>query len=103
MVIGGCTLTPAGAKQERARFEASGRPCARRIEQRILPELEPVPSWQSVRQRALLANGDLEVSYFEWRAAMERMDQAAAHPNTDLSLGFGATTAPITRLSEDDR
>jgi outer membrane protein, heavy metal efflux system len=84
----GCVLTPPGARQERAKIFEAGQAYAERFERRDLPDLERSPSWLSVLHRAFLANGELESTYFEWRAAMERVDQAAGYPNTNLSLGF---------------
>ena len=39
-------------------------------------------------QRAFLANGELEASYFEWKAALARIPQAAAYPNANLAPSF---------------
>ena len=41
--------------------------------------------------RAFLANGDLESAYFDWKAAVDRIDIAAAWPNSRLMLGYSYT------------
>lgn len=58
------------------------------FEKRIVPELPEKPAWQDVLRRAYLANGELEASYFQWAAAVHRIQQAGGYPNTPLSLGF---------------
>jgi len=55
------------------------------VEMRALPKLPQPASWQVVLHRAFLANGDLEASYFEWKAAMARIDIAAAWPTAMYS------------------
>ncbi len=83
----GCVLAPPETEQERQRL-------ARHSEFEVpflIRELPPLPSpasWQDLLRRAFLANGELETAYFEWRAAMARIDQAAAWPNTSLMAGF---------------
>jgi outer membrane protein TolC len=41
-----------------------------------------------VLHRAFLANGDLEASWFEWKAAMQRIDMAGTWPNSNVQIGF---------------
>jgi outer membrane protein TolC len=36
----------------------------------------------------LLANGELESAYFEWKAALARIDQAAVWPNSNVALSY---------------
>jgi outer membrane protein TolC len=88
ILLAGCVLAPRGAKDEKSRVTAAGRPYDAPIEKRTLPELPAQPSWRDVLHRAFLANGDLEASYFEWKAALARIDMNAAYPNTNLALGF---------------
>src|SRR5439155_18110304 len=61
---------------------------ARPVESRALPELPDHPSWRDVLHRAFLANGELEAAYFEWQAAVARINQAAAYPNSNVAVGF---------------
>lgn len=84
----GCSITPSGTEQEQARLAAAGKPYEPKHEERALPELPEAPTWQDVLRRAFLANGDLEAAYFNWKAAVERIDIASAYPNSDVSLGF---------------
>lgn len=44
--------------------------------------------------RAFLANGELESSYFEWKAAFTRIDQVATWPNSNVALSFGYLFSP---------
>lgn len=84
----GCSLAPEGTDAERAKLTDAGKLLDRPIEQRPLPELPGSPTWRDVLRRSFLANGDLEASYFQWKAAMERVDAASAYPNANVSLGF---------------
>jgi len=83
-----CVLAPAGYDGERERVMAAGAPYERPVEERDLPELGVRPTWREILARAFTANGDLEASYFEWRAAVERVEMAAGWPNTDLMPSF---------------
>lgn len=75
-------------------MHAAALPFEPRIEARQLPELPAVVSWQDALSRAFLANGELESSYFEWRAAFARIDQVATWPNTNVALSFGYMFSP---------
>lgn len=86
--IAGCSLAPEGTKQELARLQEAGRSFETPIEQRQVPELPESPTWREVLRRAFLVNGDLEASYFRWKAAAQRIDAASAWPNTNAALGF---------------
>jgi outer membrane protein TolC len=86
---GGCVLSPKEQTQEeKSRLTEAGKPFEQPVEKRELPELSDAPTWQEVLHRAFLANGDLEASYFEWKAAVQRIDIAGAWPNSNLQLGF---------------
>ena len=86
--LSGCALMPSGTKEEQALMEQAGKSYEVPFEQRALPELPASPSWQEVLQRAFLANGDLEASYFEWKAAVQRIEMASAYPNSNLQFGY---------------
>ena len=88
LLLGGCVLAPRGTEQERQRLSAAGGHYEPAAESRILPEVPTPATWQQVLHRAFLANGELEAAYFEWKAALARIDQAGAYPNSNLSLGF---------------
>ncbi len=83
-----CVLAPVGYDDERERAMAAGAPYEKPTEERDLPELGLRPTWREVLERAFAANGDLEAAYFEWRAAVERVEMAAGWPNTDLMPSF---------------
>lgn len=88
LTLAGCSLAPDGAREEREKLEAAGAAYETPVEKRVLPELPEAPTWREVLRRAFLANGDLEAAYFEWSAAVQRIDGASAYPNANLSLGF---------------
>lgn len=91
LVLSGCALTPSGTKEEQARVEEAGKPYEPRFEERVLPELPPAPSWEDVLHRVFLANGDLEAAYFDWKAAVQRIEIASAYPNSNVTLGYSYT------------
>jgi outer membrane protein TolC len=72
-----------------------------RFEDRELPELPPVATWQDVLNRAFLANGELESSYFEWKASLTRIDQAATWPNSNVALSFNYMFSPANMKAWD--
>lgn len=83
-----CVLAPAGYDDERERVDSAGKPYEQPPEKRDLPELDADSTWREVLRRAFLSNGDLEAAYFEWRAALERVEIAAGWPNTSLMPSF---------------
>ena len=92
--LGGCVLAPHGTGDEHSKLNAAAPPFEPRIETREIPDLPAVATWQDVLSRAFLANGELESSYFEWKAAFARIDQAATWPNTNVALSFGYMFSP---------
>jgi outer membrane protein TolC len=94
MGLGGCVLAPQGTRDEQTKLDTASPPFEPKIEGRQLPELPAVATWQDVLSRAFLANGELESSYFEWRAAFARIDQVATWPNTNVALSFGYMFSP---------
>jgi cobalt-zinc-cadmium efflux system outer membrane protein len=87
--LSGCVLAPHGTGDEHAKLNSASPSFEPRIETRQLPELPAVVGWQDALSRAFLANGELESSYFEWKAAFARIDQAATWPNSNVALSFG--------------
>src|SRR5438874_13458247 len=87
-VPAGCVLAPREWDTEKQRAARAAEPYRRPFARRTLPELPAQPTWQEVLRRALLANGDLEAAYHEWSAAVWRVQQAGAYPNSSLSVGF---------------
>ncbi|HWP41147.1 MAG TPA: TolC family protein, partial [Tepidisphaeraceae bacterium] len=88
MLLSGCVLSPRETKAEKNRLKEAGQPYQQPVEKRNLPELSPTPTWRDVLRRAFLANGDLEAAWFEWQAAVHRIDMNATWPNSNLQLGF---------------
>ncbi len=89
LLIQGCVLAPAGTQDERARLAQAGTAYDPVLSARApAPELPDEPGWRDVLQRAFLTNGDLEARYFEWKAALARVDAAAAYPNSNVMLTF---------------
>lgn len=87
LFLPGCVLAPPGTAQEQRRLEQHSQfECP--LEKRDLPPLPSPASWQDVLRQAFLANGELESSYFEWKAALARIDQAASWPNSSLMVGY---------------
>jgi cobalt-zinc-cadmium efflux system outer membrane protein len=87
-IMGGCVLTPEGAKSERDRAARDGASYEKKYEERVLPDIPDEPSWKDVLSRGLQASGDLEAAYFAWRAALEGIDIAGTWPNSDVNVGF---------------
>lgn len=86
--VGGCVLRPHQTADERAKLAAASQPFETPLPGRKLPELPPVVDWRDALSRAFLANGELEAAYFEWKAALVRIDQAAVWPNSNVALTF---------------
>jgi outer membrane protein, heavy metal efflux system len=86
--LAGCVLAPRATRDERLRAARAGEPWSAPRDLRVLPELPAVPTWEDVLRHALVANGDLEAVYHEWRAALARIDVAAGWPDTNLMLGY---------------
>ena len=84
----GCVLAPGGAKREEAALRDGGNLYAQPSRRRPLPDVPPDADWPHLLRRAFLANGELEAAYFEWAAAVARIRQAGAYPNTPLTVGF---------------
>ena len=88
LLAGGCVLAPGERSAEQDRVDRAGKIYESPPTSRPVEPLAADATWQQVLQRALLCNGELESSYFEWQAAMARVQQAGAYPNVDLQLGF---------------
>jgi len=89
-----CVLTPRGTAAERERLAEVAPDYDPPAAERALPELPPQPGWRDLLHHAFLANGDLEAAYFEWKAALARIDVDAGWPNTNLALGYQYAFSP---------
>ncbi len=84
----GCVLSPPGTSEEHSKLAASQGSFETSTADRRLPDL-PVPlEWRDALSRAFLVNGELESAYFEWKAALARVEQAATWPNSNVALTF---------------
>ena len=81
-------IVPKGEPAERTRAEQALGAFAVPVHKRPLPDLATSASLPAVLDYAFNANGDLEAAYREWRAAIERVPQAGALPNTRLDFSF---------------
>jgi outer membrane protein, heavy metal efflux system len=87
-LLSGCVLAPKGTQRERDRLAAAGAPYEAAPEERVVPPLPDEPDWPDLLRHAFLSNGGLEAAYFEWAAALQRLNIAAGYPNTNVSVGF---------------
>lgn len=92
--MSGCVLAPREFAAEKERAAAAGTAFEAPLEQRSIAELPENPTWRDLLQRAFLASGELEAAYFEWKAALERVNVAAGYPNTNVSVGFEYLFSP---------
>lgn len=92
--VSGCVLRPHETDSERAKLAAVSQPFEAPPAARQLSDLPPEVQWRDVLSRAFLANGELEASYFEWKAALARIDQAAVWPNSNVALSFSYMFSP---------
>jgi outer membrane protein, heavy metal efflux system len=83
-----CVLAPEGLDHERGRLAEHGRPFVEPVEQRVLPELPPAPTWRDLLQRAFLTNGEIEAAWQQWRAAVARVDSESTWPDTNVEVGI---------------
>lgn len=102
VALSGCALTPSGTREERDRVTDAGKPFEPRFHERTLPEVPDAPSWRDLLHRAFLANGDLEAAYFDWKAAVDRIEIASAYPNSNVTLGYSYTLSS-ERMKAFDR
>jgi cobalt-zinc-cadmium efflux system outer membrane protein len=88
LLAGGCVMRPAGTAVEQERLARAGAAYEPPVDKREIPKLPAEPTWQQVLHFAFVSNGDLEAAYFDWAAAMARIDQAANWPNANLAPNF---------------
>ena len=92
--LGGGVLAPQGASEEEAKLNSVSPLFEPPVKARRLPALRAQASWRDVLQRAFLANGELESAYFEWKAALARIDQVATWPNSNVAVSFSYMFSP---------
>lgn len=86
--LSGCVLAPSGTVEEQAKLNKVSSSFEKPIEARQLPAVSMPANWRGVLHRAFLANGELESSYFEWKAALAQIGRAAAWPNSNVAVSF---------------
>ena len=69
----GCTVHPAGEREERRAALSAGRPYEPPVDRRPVPPLPDRPTPDDLVRYALLTNADVERAYWEWRAAVEQV------------------------------
>ena len=92
--LSGCVLAPQGTTEEQTKIEALSQIFEPPLEADQLPRLPARADWRSILHRAFLANGELRSAYFEWKAAMARIDQAATWPNSNVAVSFSYMFSP---------
>jgi hypothetical protein len=89
-VVGGCTLHPAGERQERQAALNAGKPYEKSAEARTAPVLADHPTPDDLVQYALLTNAEVEKQYWQWRAAIEQVPIDGTQ-STNLAISIGTT------------
>jgi cobalt-zinc-cadmium efflux system outer membrane protein len=92
--LSGCVLAPEGTVEEQVKLDTNSPPFEPPVEARQLPPLPAPAGWRDVLRRAFLANGELESAYFEWKAALARIDRAATWPNSNATVSFSYMFSP---------
>lgn len=88
IALAGCTLAPPGTIEEQAKIEELSTIFEPPLSPDQLPRVPARAGWRPVLHRAFLANGELRAAYFEWKAALARIDQAATWPNSNVALSY---------------
>ncbi|MCA1529056.1 TolC family protein [Bradyrhizobium yuanmingense] len=94
VTLAGCSLAPPGTLEEQAKAERFSTLFEAPPDLDRLARVPPRADWRSVLHRAFLANGELRSAYFEWKAALARIDQAATWPNSNVALSFSYMFSP---------
>src|SRR3569833_2311755 len=83
-------LSLKGATEERGRLATASSSYSYETPapDRHVPELPATVEWRDALSRAFLANGEIEAAYFDWKAALARIDQAATWPNSNVAVTF---------------
>jgi outer membrane protein TolC len=98
-LLAGCTIHPAGEREQRQAAMRSGAPFTQPVEKRELPALSDNVSPDDLVQYALLTSPELEQRYWEWRSAIEQIPQDGTQA-TNLAIS-GGTTISKGQLSTD--
>ena len=101
VLLSGCVMKPKGAPEMEKALEKAGEPYVKPFEKRTLPELPQPAEWRDVLYRGLLANGEVESAYFEWSAAVQRITEQGAWPNSNVQLGADYQITPSNMKAWD--
>lgn len=88
IVTVGCRAVQEEERAEREALAESGEPYSRPFEKRELPEVTADSPYIDLLDRALRADPDIEIAYFEWAAALERVVTEGSPPDPELGFGF---------------
>ncbi len=88
---------PKGEEAERQAAEEAGESFSVPHEERDLPVLPSAATLQDVLRYAFLSNAELEASYYQWRAALERIPQAVALPDPRINLRYLFSEGQMSR------
>jgi len=85
IMLSGCALHPPGELEERARAQSVLQD---RLDKQASVELPEKSSAEDYLRYAFYHNATLEALYWQWRAAIEEIPQAASPPNPVLSFDY---------------
>jgi outer membrane protein TolC len=103
VLLPACTVYPRGEATERAAATEAGKPYERPVEQRTIPVLAPDAGPDDLVRYTLLANAQVEQSYWAWRAALEQIPQegttkATAAITLNSMIDHGASSWEMNSL-----
>lgn len=81
-------IVPEGYAQEREKHVSGGQAYAAPWAERAFPDLAQDSSLDRTLEYAFLSSGELESSFLEWRAAIEKVPQAGALPDPRIDFQF---------------
>lgn len=100
MASSACSFQPQGMAEQQQALLQAGVIWQQKLEQRASAPLPAPCNTDDLVERALSFNGEAEAAWQQWRAALERVEQASAWPNSKLAIGSsfnfpsnGASTA----------
>jgi outer membrane protein TolC len=99
IILAGCTIHPAGEREERQAALHASAPFAQPVEKRQLPPIAENASSDELVRHALLSSPELEQRYWEWRSAIEQIPQDGTQA-TNLAIS-GSTTISKGQFSTD--
>lgn len=102
LALAGChpIISPQGEADERAKAERAGAAYSAPLEKRPLPDLATSATLPLALEYAFNANGDIEASYRQWRAALERIPQAGALPDPRLNFNVVFNAQNVKSFSD---